>query len=295
MATELLKLSSYSTICVYINIFLLSPIRLSIRQSQGFETRDHVFETRDFVRPSFRFSRSPLLSLFLETESIIHSSHNLNDFHFPVTSKPDHDNSAATQILCLSVYHHKSTMRASNRPAQVRPRTNNQKVPHRNVETEAKRSLEMQLKEILLQGSNRDRVESDDQSISSDLVGEITQLMDELQSKVEIVLEGVKSSVENQRRDVESVAMNALLQQAQQVDAFRVNSLPEMKRLVSELKDARALLDGLLTEVDRDLSSLKSMSDDSLRKQLEVSRAQEEEMLRKEVRRLVKAYEQNCF
>lgn len=186
-------------------------------------------------------------------------------------------------------------MRASNRPAQVRPRTNNQKVPHRNVETEAERSLEMQLKEILLQGSNRDRVESDDQSISSDLVGEITQLMDELQSKVEIVLEGVKSSVENQRRDVESVAMNALLQQAQQVDAFRVNSLPEMKRLVSELKDARALLDGLLTEVDRDLSSLKSMSDDSLRKQLEVSRAQEEEMLRKEVRRLVKAYEQNCF
>jgi hypothetical protein len=143
----------------------------------------------------------------------------------------------------------------------------------------------MQLKEILLQGSNRNRVENDDESIVSDLVGEITQLMDELQNKVEIVLEGVKSSVENQRRDVESVSMNALLQQAQQVDAFRGNSLPEMKRLVSELKDARALLDGLLTEVDRDLSSLKSMSDDSLRKQLEVSRAQEEEMLRKEVGR----------
>ena len=243
------------------------------------------FETRDFVRPSSFFSRSPSLSFFLETESIIHSSHNLNDFHLPVTSKPDHGSSIAAQILCSSVYRQKSAMRASNRPAQVRPGANNQKASHRNVETKAESSLEMQLKEILLQGSNRNREENDDQSIVSDLVGEITQLMDELQNKVEIVLEGVKSSVENQRGDVESVAMNALLQQAQQVDAFRVNSLPDMKRLVSELKDARALLDGLLTEVDRDLSSLKSMSDDSLRKQLEVSRAQEEEMLRKEVGR----------
>lgn len=179
-------------------------------------------------------------------------------------------------------------MRASNRPAQLRTRVNNQKAPprpHRNVETDTEPSLEMQLKDILLQGSNRNRVENDDQSIVSDLVGEIVELMDELQNKVETAIEGVKSSVVSQRGDVESVAMNALLQQARQVEAFRVNSLPDMKRLVSELKDARKLLDNLLAEVDRDLSSLKSMSDEDLRKQLEASRAQEEEMLRKEVLR----------
>lgn len=151
--------------------------------------------------------------------------------------------------------------------------------------------LDIKLRSLLEDKNDRRYDDDQEKDSMSSLIEESERIMEDLLKFAEKEIEEVEQSLVPKRLEIESKINYSLQEQLQAIEEYRHHTLNSVMQSLSGFKDIREKIQRLYDQVDSDLVSLKSISDQDLSRQLEAVRSQEAEKLRKEVRKSMNVYQ----